>query len=364
MQFILIPLLSYTILIAILFLITIHNQKRLPTKHITNPVSILIPFRNEEHNLFNLLSSLNKLNYDGEFEILLINDGSTDTSISIIENHPDHKNLNIRIIESIYDKSTPLTSKQQALDLGIHNAQFDWIALTDADMDFETDWLTTMMNASTENTALVFGHTSINSGKTILEKLQSYQLDFLFAVAYSFHLTGIAGSCMGNNLLISRSAYLQTGGHDTIGYSIVEDRALLNHFQKHHLKISCANPFTPKAFTNPVPTWHQFNEQIKRWAKGGLNWNSNLLPIGLLFSIQNAIFLTACTGFLNNQLTLIASGNLIFTWIYISVTLKFLGTNQKWWKFLPFYIFLQIETVLFLASLVSKNKIIWKGRSV
>ena len=42
------------------------------------PISVVIPFKNEAHNLQRLIDSLLGQDYRGEFEILLVNDNSTD----------------------------------------------------------------------------------------------------------------------------------------------------------------------------------------------------------------------------------------------------------------------------------------------
>jgi len=54
---------------------------------IENKFSVIIPFRNEAKNLPLLLDSILKLNYPNHFfEIILVDDDSTDDSLEIIEN--------------------------------------------------------------------------------------------------------------------------------------------------------------------------------------------------------------------------------------------------------------------------------------
>ena len=173
-------------------------------------VSIVVPFKNEAENLERLLSSLEAQDYQGYYEILLVNDGSTDgykNSIALrLSNRP------LRVIDSVYSAASPLTSKQQALDCGIRGAAGDWIALTDADMLLKPEWLSSLMNRAADKPDLVFGHTVIDASPAagLFGKFQSFQLEVLFAVAYALHRAGIAGSCMGNNMLISRKA--EAGG--------------------------------------------------------------------------------------------------------------------------------------------------------
>src|SRR5210317_2161793 len=53
----------------------------------TNKFSIVIPFRNESNNLLDLLNSIIKLDYpSSHFEVILVDDFSTDNSIELLNN--------------------------------------------------------------------------------------------------------------------------------------------------------------------------------------------------------------------------------------------------------------------------------------
>ena len=327
-------------------------------------LSIVIPFRNEESNLENLLNSLSIQDFQGPIECLLINDGSTDCSVEIIERFIPTIPFTTRIMSSKYNQSCPLTSKQQALDLGIRNARFDWVALTDADMQLSPGWLRALNKSATQDTSLVFGHTSLISRKSLFEKFQAFQLDFLFSVAYVFHWAGIRGSCMGNNLLISRKAYMQSGGFSKIGYSIVEDRALYSHFLSQKREVRAAEPFLPLAFTYPTETAVAFIHQMIRWARGGLKWGSNLLPVAILFTAQNITLILCCTTLLPVVPTVIAISNFLITWLLVAYSFKKTGSTQNPLFFPIFFVALLIESILFACLLLFRQETVWKGRKV
>ena len=102
--------------------------------------SILIPFRNEEINLPRLLKSIASLNYRSDrFEVILIDDDSTDTSVKVIglfkKEHPD---LNIVLITKKGNSSSP---KKEALGQGINLASHAWVITTDADCVVPKNWL-------------------------------------------------------------------------------------------------------------------------------------------------------------------------------------------------------------------------------
>lgn len=354
----------FTFIIILLILsICIQGKKPHASSSNTKSVSVIIPFRNEAENLPKLIESLSHQNYKGDFEVLLVNDGSEDNYMEAIELNIGKCNFPVRIIESIFDPLTSLSSKQQALHLGICNCSKEWIALTDADMIFEPDWLSSLMNPSETDAQMTVGHTSIlNANKRTLDLFQSYQLDFLFSIAHSFFHAGIAGSCMGNNLAFSRDAYFKSGGYPEIGYSIVEDRDLYVLFQLKQIKISITNPFVPTAFTYPV-TLDRFVQQMLRWARGGFSLNT-LFLIGAIFSFQNILLIFSGFGLLPNLTCAICVINFLLLWFFVFISFGKTGSKSNGLLFPFYYIFLIVESIVFPILLLIKPKVIWKGRSV
>ena len=63
-------------------------------------ISVIIPVFNAEKTLFSTLESVRNQTYKGDFEIILINDGSTDGSDALIKNYQvQHPELNIIYIQ-------------------------------------------------------------------------------------------------------------------------------------------------------------------------------------------------------------------------------------------------------------------------
>jgi len=364
MYILLLLLLCYSIFILRLILSLLYSKPAVVEKKSLHPVSIVIPFRNEQKHLKTLLQSLQQQSYSGQYEILLINDGSTDQSVKIINEFKKHIAIEITVLDSPYDPGLGLTSKQQALDFGIDKAKYEWIALTDADMKLLPEWLNSLMISSGKNTDMVFGHTAIITDNKVFTHIQAFQLEFLFSAAYTFYKAGITGSCMGNNMLISKQAYQKAGGQKEIGYNMVEDRALLNLFSQKKMYISSTDPFLPLALTYPCESWYHFFHQFKRWARGGFARHSNLFFIGLLFSLQNVMLLLTCLSVLPQTLTIITIGNFLLTWLFTAISFAKIRSSQNSIYFPFFLLFLLFETILFLLSFFSRSDIEWKGRKL
>ncbi|MBV5343576.1 glycosyltransferase, partial [bacterium] len=105
-------------------------------------VSVVICARDEADNLRKFLPYFLDQDYP-EFEIIVVNDGSTDDSELLLTN-----------MKEIYPKlrstfvpygATNFSTKKLALTLGIKAAKYDWILLTDADcMPDGKSWITNM----------------------------------------------------------------------------------------------------------------------------------------------------------------------------------------------------------------------------
>jgi cellulose synthase/poly-beta-1,6-N-acetylglucosamine synthase-like glycosyltransferase len=326
-------------------------------------ISLIIPFNNEAHNLSALLASLSRQEYAGPWEVLLVNDGSCDNYREAAGPFLNSFPARLRIVDSVFDKSVCLTSKQQALDKGVSDAGFEWCIFSDADMIFENDWLAAFAANAVPGRDLVFGHTTM-TGKGLFNALQRFQLEFLFAAAYSFHAAGIAGSCMGNNLLIRKKAYTGLGGQTKIGYSIVEDRDLYRALRDRRYAVAPANPFLAKAATLPCASLSQFYHQMLRWARGGFSFNSMLLPAGLLLTVQNIALLAALCGLLSSAPMTLSFANFFLTMLYVYCAFRKTGSRESALFFPVYYALMLAETAVLLFSFLITPKVEWKGRKL
>ncbi|MDG5816436.1 glycosyltransferase [Chitinispirillales bacterium ANBcel5] len=363
-------LLLYTLFIALFTILNwiYHCRAHNPNKSTASlsPVSVIIPFRDEAAKLPSLVSSLSKQKYNDKIEYIFIDDNSTDEGSSILKKLCARYNLSARIIPLTIDPTLKLTSKQQALDLGVLESQTDLIVFTDADMVFDPLWVSSLVSSMAHECDFVFGHTSIIEKKksTLLTRLESFQLETLFCFAHAFSAAHITGSCMGNNIIFKKENYLRIGGQKSIGYSIIEDRQLLYHFRKNGYKTRAQVPFSPKAFTYPSPSLRSFSNQARRWARGGLGGGGSLLFFALLFFAQNVTFLAIIPDTLPLSVKVVAMLNFLLTWLFVASGFKAFKAKEMVALFPLYYIFLIVETIIFGLLLVSGSKIEWKSRRV
>lgn len=96
-----------------------------------NMFSVVIPLYNKERNILKTLMSILNQSYK-EFEVVIVNDGSTDNSVKIIETIKDPR---IRLI----DQNNQGVSA--ARNRGILESRYEWIAFLDGDDLWEENHL-------------------------------------------------------------------------------------------------------------------------------------------------------------------------------------------------------------------------------
>ena len=328
-------------------------------------ISVVIPFRNEAKNLPALLESLAAQDYKGTYDVLLVNDQSSDNFTEVLKSLKNtFPGLDLHCLNSTYRENIKLTSKQQAIDYGIQHATGDWIALTDADMVLDANWLSTLTRATGKSFSITYGHTvTLNDTPSFFYTFQAFQLEFLFIAAYAFHCAGLKGSCMGNNMLVAKNTYTAVGGQAGIGYSIVEDVDLLNTVIKKGYAATASSPFTPTARTYPCKTVSHFFHQALRWIRGGARASSSLRSAMALYGLQNIIFLLSVCGLLPAPILWASIATVILLGIFVHIgTIK--TGSQKSILFYPvFYLVSIFETLimLFPALFISP---VWKQRKL
>jgi len=116
-------------------------------------VSIIIPVYNEEKNISILHSGLNSVmkNINKNYEIIFIDDGSTDNSFKILEKlYKQHKNIRIIKFRSNFGQTA-------AFNIGFKHAKGDVIVTMDADLQNDPKDIPKLLNKLKENYDVVSG---------------------------------------------------------------------------------------------------------------------------------------------------------------------------------------------------------------
>ncbi len=179
----------------------------------TFPISILICAKNERVNLQKHLGKFVGLSYPN-YEIVLINDRSTDDTLEVMEKFQStHKNLPIKIVD-VRENDHFWGSKKYALSLGIRAATHEHLLFTDADCyPNNKQWIQQMSNGFETNKSIVLGYGAYEKIKgSFLNKL--IRMETLIAALQYFSLSKLGQSYMGvgRNLAYTKTQFFAKNG--------------------------------------------------------------------------------------------------------------------------------------------------------
>lgn len=97
--------------------------------------SIIIPVYNDSDGLSQTLSSLLDLKYDGDYEIIVVDNDSSDETLDVATDVASRED---NVIVAVEDQ---VQSSYAARNRGIKHASGDILAFMDADMTVDEDWL-------------------------------------------------------------------------------------------------------------------------------------------------------------------------------------------------------------------------------
>jgi cellulose synthase/poly-beta-1,6-N-acetylglucosamine synthase-like glycosyltransferase len=230
-------------------------------------VSIMIPAHNEGIVIEKTLLSMINLNYpNDQYEVIVINDNSSDNTGDVIEGVIDrYPEVNILHIET--DALTGGKGKSNALNIGYSRAKGEFLAVYDADNTVNNMALRYLIYEilSNEKYGAVIGmFRTRNKEKNWLTRFINIEtLSFQWmAQAGRWKMMGLC-TIPGTNFVIRRSIIEKIGGWDP--KAIAEDTEISFRIYQLGYKI---------AFMPLAKTFEQEPETIKVWIKQRTRWVS------------------------------------------------------------------------------------------
>jgi len=174
--------------------------------------SIIVPIYNEDATILTVLQKLNTLKkYYQNIQIIVINDGSKDNSLEILENN---KSLYDTLINNSTNKG-----KGNAVKKGLEVADGDYITFQDADLEYDPNDFKKFLNLISQvEPDLIIGsrinYADYSRSHHILNKIGNKFITFLFNIIYDTTFTDIYScyACFKKDLLINET--LKTDGFE------------------------------------------------------------------------------------------------------------------------------------------------------
>jgi len=192
------------------------------------PVSVLVPARNEAHNIRRCLESLLTQDYP-LLEVVVLDDGSTDGTPEIVAEMA-RRDPRLRLV-----RGQPLPQDWMGKNFACHQlarlARGEWLLFTDADTDHRPDTISWAIEAALQNRAdllsLVPRAVTHSLGEEVLLPIIPFGLlgCFPLAVGQRLRLPSLT-MALGPFMLFRREAYRRIGGHRAVRQEIAEDVVL------------------------------------------------------------------------------------------------------------------------------------------
>jgi len=237
------------------------------SKHSTGhlrSVSVIIPMRNEEHNITDLLYDLVSQNYPEEkLQVILVDDHSSDRSVAIAQSALKKYQSTFAVIgleEGEYGKKAALTE-------GISMANGEVILTTDADCRVNSTWIQTMVSAFDSSTKMAFGPVQLIA-TSFFGKLQMIDFSALIGVGAASWRLGTPGMCNGANLAFTKEVFKECNGYQgTEQYPSGDDEFLMRKIKNlYPNSIKFVKDTSAVVSTKPMHMIRSFIQQRIRWA--------------------------------------------------------------------------------------------------
>ena len=245
---------------AFFFLFRISSCRVSTHKNVHYPsVSVIIPARNEENTLPNLLNSLSG-QLSSEDEVIVVDDHSEDKTKAVAERS------GVKVLESL-----PIPEgwigKTWACHQGARMASGEIIVFLDADTVLETNGLKNIIETYVEKDD-VLSIQPYHKMRNIYEQLSAFFNIIMMAGIGAFTVLGRRIKpigIFGQVVVMKRQHHLDSGGHDNVKGEILEDLALGSELQKRGMKVHCLGgkrTISFRMYPNGI------RELINGWSKG------------------------------------------------------------------------------------------------
>ncbi len=332
--------------------------------------SVIVPLRNEAENISKLLTSFETIKYPNSlFEIIFVDDDSTDNSASIINKwRMQNTAIATTMIENVRMSNSP---KKDAINRAIPIVQFEWIITTDADCRWNQNSFATYDNYIQKNEVKMIASSVVyEKAKGVLQRFQ--QMDLISLQATTIGSFGLNKAFMANgaNFAYQKSFFKELNGFESDNSIASGDDVFLlqKAFAKYPLQVQYLKSEETIVTTSAETSWKGLFNQRVRWASKATSYQSQYGEMLAVFVfLGNLSIVVSVILAVFKLLPIVVLAGLIIIKYFVDLWLLTLGNNfLKAEKFmLPFlsaiiYPFFSILVGFYILIFGMTYK--WKGR--
>lgn len=275
-------------------------------------ISIIAPAFNEETTIITNVRSLLTIDYP-TFEVVIVNDGSTDKTLELLINEFDLVETPFAYIEKVqcqpfkglfkstnpdYKKLTVVSkvnggTKADASNAGINVSAYDYFVCTDVDCILSRDSLLKMIQPVLNSSVQVIAVgatmrmanscevddegiiTRVRPPRGIIPRFQ--ELEYLRSYLISkmgWSLVGLMPNVSGGIGLFDKSVVIEAGGYDSLSHAEDMDMLIrmITYMKNHNKPYKISHVPVTTCWTEGPPNLFVLNKQRTRWGRGLLQF--------------------------------------------------------------------------------------------
>lgn len=327
-------------------------------------VSVIVCAKNEAENVVRFIPLLAEQDYP-DFEIILIDDASSDNTLDIFEEF-EKQYSNIRLVK-VKNNEAFWGNKKYALTLGIKAAKKDYLLFMDADCYPATkDWITTMSAQFTMHKTIVLGYGAYEKiANSFLNKIIRFETMLTAVQYFSWAKIGQPYMGIGRNLAYKKEEFFNVNGFIShIQIRSGDDDLFINQVAKSKNTTIC---YSPESFT-----YSESKKTFKAWFTQKRRHVSTSRFYKLFDKIQLALFYISQLLFLILAVILLAfqfqwiivlsliGFRYLFTWVILGFAAgKLKEKDVMYWFPIIEIVLIFTQLNIFITNIFSKP-VYWK----
>ncbi len=334
-------------------------------------MTIIVPVRNESENILNLIQDLESQTYPKHlYEVLIMNDGSTDNTKELVLSRLKSIKSTIKLIN--LENEATKSPKKRAIEQAIGVAKGSLITTTDGDCRMGKNWLSSIANhyQHTKN-VIISGPVTFFDHSNLFTRLQIIEFASLVASGGGTLQAGFPTMCNGANLTYEKQAFLEVNGFAEVDHIASGDDEFLMHklslrFPK---KLGFLKSQDAIVYTHSHQNLANFRAQRQRWASKWKHYQSATPKLLAVFIFTANFLLLLLAGLFGigaistpTFLVLLAL-KWIPEWFFLVKVLLFLNQTKSL-KFILLTQFIYPFYICFFGLLGQKEGYQWKGRAL
>jgi len=329
----------------------------------------LIAARNEEQKIGFTIDDILAQDYPKElFEVIIVDDHSTDRTAEIISSYADR---NVRLLQ-LKDEAALNSYKKRAITEAIKLSTGDFLVATDADCRMGTQWLSSIVDYYQANDlVMISSPVTYFEEKSLFELMQTLEFGYLIGIGAAFIGNDRASTCNGANFAYRKDIFYEVGGFKGIDDLASGDDELL--LQKVAAKYPNRIGFLKKSeavvYTDAKPNLKEFMQQRRRWASKSVKYKDKrvvALSVGIwLFNLS--LLVNGLLSFYNvaffKLLLLQFALKYLFEIVFLVPIMSFFKRPKLVWL-LSIISPIHVIYFVYVGIMGNARKYDWKGRNV